>query len=241
MSGGYDRALTVFSPNGQLFQVEYALEAVKQGTAVVGVKSADVAVLAVERKTVASLQDARTIRKVVPVDAHIHLAYSGLNADGRVLVDMARVECQSYRLSCEDAPSIEYVTRYVAQVQQKYTHKGGARPFGVSAMLIGPDEHGNPKLFQTDPSGVYFSYKATAIGRNSKTITDFLEKKYAEGADADASISLALRAIMQIVDPKSVELYVFARNATGPRQIPDEEVLEIAKKITELEEQESKK
>ena len=199
----YDRAITVFSPDGHLFQVEYAQQAVREGAAVIGVLGTDCAVLAIERKTPPKLQVGRTIRKTAMIDSHICLAYAGLAADARVLVNRARVECQSYRLNVEDAPTVEYVARFVGGVQQKYTHKGGARPFGISTLIIGTDERGRAALYQTEPSGAFSAWKATAIGRSSKNLQDFLEKNYKEGLSHDEAVRLAIRALLDAVSNRS--------------------------------------
>lgn len=220
----YDTAITVFSPDGHLFQVEYAMEAVRKGKCVVGVRGQESIVLAVERKAAAKLQDTRTVRKILNLDNGIALAFAGLTADARVLCDKARVQAQSYRLSMDDPPTAEYIARHLASTQQEYTQRGGVRPYGVSCLIVGFDVSGGPKLFLTEPSGSFSAWQAHAIGKNSKTVTEFLEKHYEEAVENEATLKLAIKALLQVVESgsRNIEVAVMLRN--GLQMVPDEEV-----------------
>ncbi|XP_050395572.1 proteasome subunit alpha type-7 [Patella vulgata] len=235
MSARYDRAITVFSPDGHLFQVEYAQEAVKKGSTAVGVRGKDIVVLGVEKKAVAKLQEDRTVRKIALLDEHVALAFAGLTADARILINRARIECQSHKLSVEDPVTLEYITRYIAQLKQKFTQSNGRRPFGLSALLIGFDIDGTPHLYQTDPSGTYHEWKANAIGRSAKTVREFLEKNYTDeiAVSEEETIKLALKALSEVVQTggKNMEIAVMKRNQ--PLKMLESD--EIEKYITEIE------
>lgn len=240
----YDRAITVFSPNGRLFQVEYATEAVRKGSTAVGVRGKNIVVLAVERKTTAKLQDPRTVRKIVKIDDHVALAFAGLTADARVLVNKSRIHAQSYQLQFEDQVSIDYITRYIAQVQQRYTQSGGVRPFGISTLIAGFEATGKPTLTQTDPSGHFSEWKANTCGRNSKTVREFLEKHYEEDLNDTDSIKLAIKALLEVVESGSKNIEVAVMKFKQPLKfLNDDEVASYVTKIEEekKQEEESKK
>eukprot|EP00088_Acartia_fossae_P003267 TRINITY_DN11362_c0_g1_i1.p1 TRINITY_DN11362_c0_g1~~TRINITY_DN11362_c0_g1_i1.p1 ORF type:complete len:254 (+),score=92.26 TRINITY_DN11362_c0_g1_i1:29-790(+) len=214
---GYDRAITMFSPDGHLFQVEYAQEAVKKGSTAVGVRGKNVVVLGVEKKAVAKLQEDRTVRKICQLDDHVLMAFAGLTADARVLIKQARVQCQSHKLTVEDPVTLEYITRYVASLKQRYTQSNGIRPFGISCLITGFDYDKTPRLYQTDPSGTYHEWKANAIGRNAKTVREFLEKNYtAESvATEEQTIKLAIKALLEVVQSggKNLEIAVMREDS----------------------------
>eukprot|EP00035_Acanthoeca_spectabilis_P020073 m.431037 g.431037 ORF g.431037 m.431037 type:complete len:252 (+) comp17245_c0_seq1:32-787(+) len=243
MASSYDRAITVFSPDGHLFQVEYALEAVNKGTCAVGVRGDDVVVLGVEKRTTAKLQKDRTVKKILKMDDHISVAFAGLTADAKSLIDTTRVECQSYRLSLEDPPSVEHITRFMAQTKQKFTQSNGKRPYGVSCLVIGFDKD-VPKLFSTDPSGVYAEWKANAIGRSSKTVREYLEKHYSKevAQSRRETEKLAVKALLEVVQSgsKSLEVAVMAKGQPLTMMGADE-LEELMKEIEEDREREAEK
>jgi len=241
MASSYDRAITVFSPDGHLFQVEYAMEAVRKGSTAVGVRGAEVLVLGVERKATAKLQESRTVRKMVKIDSHISLSFAGLTADARVLINKARLESQSYRLTVEDACSVEYMAKYIAKLQQKATQQGGRRPFGISTLLVGHDVDGTPHLWQTDPTGTCSEWTANAIGRSSKTVTEYLEKTHTtpESCTEDDAIRLCVSALLEVVESggKNIEVAVI-RRGKGMELVNQEVLDKLSKDITEQKEKE---
>ncbi|KAI9707707.1 MAG: Proteasome subunit alpha type-4 [Candelina mexicana] len=169
------------------------------------------------------LQDTRiTPSKIGLVDTHVCLAFAGLNADARILVDKARLEAQSHRLTVEDPVTIEYITKYVAGVQQRYTQSGGVRPFGISTLIVGFDKGDNvPRLYQTEPAGIYSAWldaparasvKANAIGRSSKTVREFLERNHKDDMDRDETIKLTVKSLLEVVQTgaKNIEIAIMA-------------------------------
>eukprot|EP00948_MAST-09A_sp_MAST-9A-sp1_P003319 g3319.t1 len=229
----YDRSLTVFSPDGRLFQVEYAINAVKQGSAVVGVRGKDAVIFGVEKVKKDPLSDPRFTpsKKIDVIDENLAMAYTGLSADARILVDRARMEAQSYRLTVEDAPSSEYLARHVARIQQRFTVRGGRRPFGVSCLIAGVDDEGSPNLWNVEPSGTCYEWKAAAMGRSTSTLQEYLEANYEIDLDTDAAIKLTANALFQIADGANIRLAVIKRKQKGDAGpisfVPQDKILDL--------------
>ncbi|KAJ2003099.1 Proteasome subunit alpha type-4 [Coemansia thaxteri] len=238
----YDRALTIFSPDGHLFQVEYAQEAVRKGTCAVGICGKDSVILGAEKKVAMKLQDSRTMRKIHRLDEHIFIASAGLVADARVLVDMARLECQNHRLTIEDPPTVEFITHFIASTQQRYTQSGGRRPFGISTLIVGFDPDNTPKLFQTDPSGIYYQWKANSIGRNSQTVREYLEKHYTQDISEEDAIKLAVKSLLEVVQTgaKNIELLVITKDGNRTPNVDEIESVIAAIEAEKAEEAEKK-
>jgi len=188
---GYDRAITVFSPDGRLYQVEYAIETVRRGTIAVGVKCKDGIVIAVEEKS-RKLQISEIAQKIFQIDDHIGVAAAGYIPDARSQVDNARFFSQSNKLVYDEPVDVETVAKHLADQCQQFTQYAGVRPFGVS-LILGGVLNKTPQLYLTDPSGTYISYEAIAIGANSDQVTDFLEKTYKNDLSLDDSRDLPIK------------------------------------------------
>jgi|TARA_B100000745_G_scaffold221172_1_gene147440 proteasome alpha subunit len=190
---GYDRAITVFSPDGRLYQVEYAIETVRRGTIAVGVKCKDGIVIAVEEKP-RKLQISENAQKIFQIDDHVGVAAAGYIPDARSQVDNARFFSQSNKMIYDESVEVETIAKHLADQCQQYTQYAGVRPYGV-ALILGGVVNSTPELYLTDPSGTYISYDAIAIGSGSDNVTDFLEKTYKEDLTLDEASVLASAGI----------------------------------------------
>jgi proteasome alpha subunit len=203
-SMGYDRAITVFSPEGRLYQVEYATEAVRHGPLAVGVKASNGVVLVGEKRSPHPMADLDSLKKILLIDDHVGTAIAGLHADARKLIDQARVQSQINRLSYDEPITISSLVVNICDTMQMHTQYGGVRPYGVSLLVAGIDDHG-PQLFTTDPSGSFWGWKAAAIGKEADVVRDFFGEKYKSSINLDGALELALEGILKVTDKVEVE------------------------------------
>ena len=198
---GYDRAITVFSPDGRLYQVEYAREAVKRGTTAVGIKAKDGVVLIVDKRVSSKLLEASSIEKIFKIDEHIGVASSGLVGDARALVDRARVECQINRVTYDEPIEVEALSKKLCDHMQSLTQYGGIRPYGTALLIAGVSD-GEVRLFETDPSGTLLEYKATGIGIGRPAAMKVFEEEYNPETEIKDAIPLGLKALHSATEGK---------------------------------------
>eukprot|EP00188_Purpureofilum_apyrenoidigerum_P002403 Plantae.Rhodophyta-Purpureofilum_apyrenoidigerum.ctg24882.p1 GENE.Plantae.Rhodophyta-Purpureofilum_apyrenoidigerum.ctg24882~~Plantae.Rhodophyta-Purpureofilum_apyrenoidigerum.ctg24882.p1 ORF type:complete len:236 (+),score=47.57 Plantae.Rhodophyta-Purpureofilum_apyrenoidigerum.ctg24882:146-853(+) len=192
----YSFSLTTFSPSGKLMQIEYALNAVAAGATSLGIKASNGIVLATEKRMPSALMDETTLQKVALVTGNVGMVYSGMGPDSRVLIRKARKNAQSYYQIYREPIPVSQVVRHIASVMQEYTQSGGVRPFGVSLLVAGFDQEG-PHLYQVDPSGSYFAWKASAIGKNMVNAKTFLEKRYNDDIELEDAIHTAILTLKE--------------------------------------------
>jgi len=197
----YDRGITVFSPDGRLFQVEYAREAVKKGSTTIGLKYKDGVALIVDRRSSSRLLEPRSTEKIHGIDDYIGCATSGLVADARILVDEARKNAQIHRVNYGENISVEMLVKKICDYKQNYTQYGGVRPFGTALLVAGTDDLG-VHLFETDPSGALVAYKATGIGTGRPAVMEYFEKEYKEDMTFEEAIAMGLKALEAAIEEK---------------------------------------
>ena len=199
-AAGYDRAITVFSPDGRLYQVEYAIETVRRGTLAIGIKSKDGLILAVEEKP-RKLQNSEITQKIFQVDDHIGVAAAGYIPDARSQVDNARFFAQSNRMIYDEPVEVESVAKHLADQCQQFTQYAGVRPFGVALIIAGIDKSGST-IYLTDPSGTYISYDAVAIGSGADQVNEYLEKYYKKDMTTEDAAAMAIESIYLVSEEK---------------------------------------
>ena len=232
---GYDRAITVFSPDGRLYQVEYAIETVRRGTVAVGVKCKEGIVIAVEEKP-RKLQISETAQKIFQIDDHVGVAAAGYIPDARSQVDNARFFSQSNKMIYDEEVEVETIAKHLADQCQQYTQYAGVRPYGV-ALILGGVVNNTPQLYLTDPSGTYISYDAISIGSGSDSVTDFLEKTYKEELTLDEASTLAAAGIYLSSEDKEGTSHIrmaHIKTETGSYQlVSDEQIVSYANNAKE--------
>jgi proteasome alpha subunit len=198
---GYDRAITMFSPDGRLLQVEYAKKTVKQGSTAIGMVCSDGVLLVTDKRIVDPLIVTEAIEKIFQIDDHIGATASGIISDARVLIERAQIKAQQHRVTYDTQIDTLSIVKNICDLKQLCTQSGGLRPFGVSILVAGIDPDG-PKLFETDPTGIFFQYYAVVIGEGEEGIEDILHKKYKPSISLADGLKLCVEALRTVLDDK---------------------------------------
>lgn len=221
MGSRYDNRVTTFSPQGRLQQVEYAMEAISQAGSAIGILAADGIVLAAEKRITSKLLDVRkSTEKIHKIDDHCAVAVAGITADANILINHARLEAQRYTFGFRETIPIEQLLMRICDLKQSYTQYGGLRPFGVSFLFAGWDQHFGFQLYQSEPSGVYSGWKAQAIGANTQSAQSIFKTDYKEDMKLDDALLLAIKVLSKTMDttsptPDKVEISTVTRDAQG--------------------------
>lgn len=231
--GAYDRAITVFSPDGRLFQVEYAMELVNRGATILGMQGHEGVVLGAE-ETVDPLEEAESSWKIFKLDNHIGAAIVGLSSDARVLIDQARIYAQSNKLTYDEPIDVEVVTKRICDIKQLYTQHAGVRPFGISMIFGGVDKTGN-HVFGTHPSGTYRGYKARAEGAGRETVIKILKEEYRGEMNLEDTTRLAVKCLVKALEarqlPPRIKISVIPSTTKKIEMLSDKKVAEYIKDL----------
>ncbi|KAH6560021.1 hypothetical protein BASA50_006600 [Batrachochytrium salamandrivorans] len=203
----YDRGINTFSPEGRLFQVEYAIEAIKLGSTAVGIQTSEGVVLAVEKRLTSPLLESSSIEKVMEIDTHLGCAMSGLIADSRTMIDHARVEAQNHWFTYNEKIKVESVSQAVCDLALRFGESADgedalmSRPFGIALLIAGVDEKG-PQLYHVDPSGTLTRYDAKAIGSGSEGAQTELHEQFHKSLTLNEAVGLSLKVLKQVMEEK---------------------------------------
>jgi len=220
MSRRYDSRTTIFSPEGRLYQVEYAMEAISHAGTAIGILASDGIVLAAEKKLTSKLlEPTKSSEKMYMIDEHIACAVAGITADANILINQARLHAQRYRFAYQEPQPVEQLVQSLCDEKQAYTQYGGLRPFGVSMLYAGWDKTFGYQLYQSDPSGNYLGWKATCIGANNQSATSLMKQEYKEEIlSLDKALSLAIKVLTKTCDATALtpEKFDLATLTKGP-------------------------
>jgi 20S proteasome subunit alpha 3 len=205
MSRRYDSRTTIFSPEGRLYQVEYAMEAIGNAGSALGIMATDGVVLVGEKKVTSKLlQTSRSAEKMYKIDSHLACAVAGIMSDANILINTARLHAQRYVLAYQEPIPVEQLVQSLCDTKQGYTQFGGLRPFGVSFLFAGWDKHHGFQLYMSDPSGNYGGWKAAAVGANSQAAQSMLKQDYRDGMTREEAVALALKVLSKTMDSTSL-------------------------------------
>ncbi len=196
---GYDRSITMFSPDGRLLQVEYAKKTVKQGSTAIGIACKDGVVFVTDKRITSKLIVAEALEKLFRIDEHIGATAAGIISDARVLVDRVQLKAQQHSVTYDSKIDILSIVKEICDLQQICTQSAGLRPFGVSMLIGGVEEDGSIKLFLTEPYGLYFQYRAAVIGEGEEEIEPLLQKRYRPTLNIEEGIRLGLEAMREFL------------------------------------------
>lgn len=196
---GYDRAITMFSPDGRLLQVEYAKKTVRQGSTAIGMVCKEGVILITDKRILDPLIVPEAVEKIFQIDDHMGATASGILSDARVLIERAQLRAQQHKVTFDSPIDTLSIVKDICNLKQICTQSGGLRPFGVSILIAGIDVDG-PKLFETDPTGIYFQYRATVIGEGETEIEEVLKKGYKEDMKLQDCLKLGIRALYKLLE-----------------------------------------
>mmetsp|Transcript_25925 Transcript_25925/g.47389 ORF Transcript_25925/g.47389 Transcript_25925/m.47389 type:complete len:260 (-) Transcript_25925:140-919(-) len=237
----YDRGVNTFSPEGRLFQVEYAIEAIKLGSTAVGIRTDEGVVLAVEKRVTSTLVEPSSIEKILEIDSHMGAAMSGLTADARTLVDHARVEAQAHWFTYGERMPVESCVHSIADLALDFSDSDSgrkrvmSRPFGVALLVAGIDPTDGPVLFNTDPSGTYTKYLAAAIGSAQEGATSMLQEQYTKDMSLEAATEVALTVLRRNMEEKlasrNIEVSIMSKASPKLKMLSQAELEDLIKKL----------
>ncbi|MBT4651068.1 archaeal proteasome endopeptidase complex subunit alpha [Candidatus Woesearchaeota archaeon] len=230
---GYDRSITMFSPDGRLLQVEYAKKTVKQGSTAIGMVCKDGVILVADKRITDKLMVPEAVEKMFKIDDHVGATAAGIIPDARVLIDRVQLKAQQHSITYDSKIDIISIVKDICDLKQICTQSAGLRPFGVSLLIAGVEEDGTPKLFLTEPYGLYFQYQAVVIGEGEGEVHPILQKKYKPNLTMETGLQLAVDALREALEKEfnleRIDAAFIPLNSKKYKKLSREEIKNILK------------